>query len=48
MICMRTFAAGALVTLALALSASAQERPTGYLAPEAVPDPLMIVGGPPA
>jgi len=49
MIGMRTFAAGALVTLALALTASAQEpRPTGYLAPEAVPDPLVIVGGPPA
>ena len=48
MIGMRILAAGALVTLTLALGAAAQEpQPTGYLPPEAVPDPLMIVGGPP-
>ena len=49
MIGMRTITACALVTLALAMGATAQEaRPTGYLAAEAVPDAPVIVGGPPA
>lgn len=49
MIGMRTLAAGAAVALALTVAASArEERPTGYLAADALPDPLLIVGGPPA
>ena len=45
----RTIAAGAVIALALTGSALTREdRPTGYLPPEAAPDALTIVGGPPA
>ena len=49
MIGMRHILAGSAITLTLAVSVMAREdRPTAYLAAGAVPDALLIVGGPPA
>lgn len=48
----RSIAASAVVILALSLTAGAaparEDRPTGYLAPEALPDSLVLLAPPPA
>ena len=49
MIWIRTITTGLLVALTLTAAVVAREdRPTAYLSAEATPDPLLIVGGPPA
>lgn len=52
MIGMRNVAVSGAVLLALILTAGAaparEDRPTGYLAPEALPDSLVLLGPPPA
>lgn len=49
MIGMRHILSGTAIALALTAAGTAQDaRPAGYLAAADVPDPLLIVGGPPA